>query len=865
MALNNMGLGLTFKATDEASPVMKGVSNNLTKTADAGKAASLSLKDTGRAFEKVGAVSTVAGASIAAGLGLAVSEAAKFQFGVAQVATEADKAKLPAAKIAELAKQMATTYGGDLDTQIKAAYQGVAAGADDAAKSLALLNGANRLAIAGATTQETALLGITKVLNNYHMSFDKATDVADAFFVAVKGGQTTVGELGDAIGQVAALSKNAGLSMEEMIGALGTAATLGKDTASSAAAMKAALSGIAHPTAEAAAEAAKLGIKFDSVNLRSKGLVGFLKEITGSSKYSADSMNKLFGSVEASGFMAALGANKMAALNDMMAGMSKKSGGAEEAFQTMSATLKQVASVLTANVQVALVDIGTAFLPAITAAAKFTTGIVKGFNDMPAPVKKGVAMLLALSAAVLLAGGALGTIVGVLLTSEIPAIAFAVAIGSMVSVMAPLVVMGGLVAATVLAVKRAFDENVGGLRDTVLPTVKKIELAWNALSQAFSQGGFSGAVRTELDKAANQGIKNFAINVYTWFSRIGNFFEGLKKGFVSASDAAAPTFARLSLAIDKLGAAFTNLFGGKQDPAKAAQTFDKFGEAGSRVGSTIEKVAEVVVSGFTYAMEFAASFMNFMGRLEPTFSKVWEGAKQLWSAFGDLGSAFGDLAGAFSVGGASADTTAGTFGVLIGVLVTVFSWTVKIAAFLIGGMAAAFKVLAFVVGGVKDVIVFMFHSIIDNMIATVTYAAKAVDAVGGLVGKKVGAEAGLKDFGKSLSGGGATAAATALPGASANGPAAAAPVALPSAAAAQGNWPALADIKGANNAAGGKGGASADAIGASVATAMKAAPPPQVTVNAPILLDGEKIGEAMAAKGGAANGRSFTPGPAPAG
>lgn len=873
MALNSMGLGMTFRATDEASGVMRNVQNNLGKTAEASKAASLTMKDMGRGFEKVGTASTVAGGAIAAGLGLAVHQAAEFQFGVAQVVTEADAAKLPASEIARLAKEMAQTYGGSLDTQIKAAYQGVAAGADSAAKSMALLNGANRLAIAGATQQETALLGITKVLNNYNLSFDRSTDVADAFFVAVKGGQTTVGELGDAIGQVAALSKNAGLSMEEMIGALGTAATLGKDTAQSAAAMKAALSGIAHPTADAAAEAAKLGVKFDSVSLRSMGLVKFLEKITGSSKYTADSMNKLFGSVEGAAFMSALASNKMGALHDMMDGMSKKSGGAEEAFKTMSATLKQVGSILTANVQVAMVEIGTSFLPMVTGATKFGTAIVKAFLALPDPVKKALASLAAVSSIVLLVAGGIASLAAVLLTTELPLIALAAALGAVIQLMLPLIVIGGALVGVAYAFKRAWETDVGFIRTTLIPAFDKVRLVWDALSQAFSQGGFSGKVRDELAKAENSGIKNFAISVFSWFARIQNFVAGVGKGFGSALDAAGPTFARLAIAVEKVGGAFMKLFGGKADPQKAAQTFDRFGSAGERVGAIIEGVAEIIATGLSTALEWSAAFMGTLAEWRPSFERAWGAVMQLWTALGPLLTSLGMLAAAFGLSGQSAGGHASALATLIGLFANFIAIAAPVVGFIAGTMAMSFQALAVVVDVVGSAIKAYFKSLIDGFAQAIPLAAKLIDAIGAVMGKKNASGALLDSF-KGMVGqtpGAPGAAAAGAAGAAATGgkpiqlsPITPAPVSIPTSTPLGASSPATADVKGA--AAGGtKNGSNATEIGMAVGAAIKAAPPPNVTLNAPILLDSEKIGEAMAGKGGTANARSFTPGPKPTG
>ncbi len=696
MSMNNLGMGFHVSAVDNASPALESVSNKLGKTDKAAKKAKVSFEDIGGKAKDVGTKMQLVGGAALAGLGLAAHEAAKFEFGVAQVATEADKAKLPMSAINDIAKKMALQYGGDLDTQVKALYQGVAAGADDAAKATALLDGANRLAIAGNTDQATAILGITKVLNNYGMTFDKATDVADAFFVAVKNGQTTVGELGDAIGQVAALGKNAGASMEELIGALGTAATLGKDTASSAASLKAALSGIAHPTADAAAEAARLGIKFDSVTLRSKGLVGFLKSITSSSKFTADSMNKLFGSVEASGFMSALVSNDMSALNSMMEGMKNKAGGAEEAFQTMSATMQQQAMVLKANVQVALVDLGDALMPFIKTVGSLVTKMVKAFTALPAPVKKAIALGLALGAVLLVVVGTLLTagaaIAGVVAGGEV----LAIAVAAMVGLLAQWAVGLGLVIAVGYLFKRAFDENLGGFGDLVKGVAFKVKLAFDALSQVFTSGAFSGEVMKELGKAENSGIKAFAIQAFLWFNRIKNFFEGIGTGFESALRSMAPAFAQLVKAVKEIGKAL----GFAQDgPEEAARAFSDFGKMGERVGGIIGAVAAVIVDVFTgiaQAVKSAIEVFGFMRKAAGT--GLGPALMSLFDSFIRLGEALGIVSKNGTSTGEGWKILGGVIGFVIGgivagitALVNVISTIVAVVAAVVGGVIQMFQ------------------------------------------------------------------------------------------------------------------------------------------------------------------------------
>ena len=73
--------------------------------------------------------------------------------------------------------------------------------------------------------------------------------------------------------------------------------------------------------------------------------------------------------------------------------------------------------------------------------------------------------------------------------------------------------------------------------------------------QLFEQGGFSGAVRDELNRAENRGLKDFLINVFLWVNRIRNFFSGIAAGFSAGIEAARPTLEAFMNALTRLGAA----------------------------------------------------------------------------------------------------------------------------------------------------------------------------------------------------------------------------------------------------------------------------------------------------------------------
>jgi hypothetical protein len=87
----------------------------------------------------------------------------------------------------------------------------------------------------------------------------------------------------------------------------------------------------------------------------------------------------------------------------------------------------------------------------------------------------------------------------------------------------------GVLALAVAGFVVAFRNNVGGIADFARGVWEKISLAFRWLVQLFEQGGFSGAVREELNHAENRGLKDFLINVYLWVNRIRNFFAGIER------------------------------------------------------------------------------------------------------------------------------------------------------------------------------------------------------------------------------------------------------------------------------------------------------------------------------------------------
>jgi TP901 family phage tail tape measure protein len=882
MALNSLGLGFTIGAKDAASSVFKDVNAALGGTTKAAEEASRELEKVGAKMKLIGTVAIGAGLAVGAGLGGAAMAASKFEKGITEVSTLVDHAKFSLGDMEDLTQDMAMTYGGDLSTQVSALYQGISAGANTAAKAQGLLTGANKLSVAGHTDQTTAILGLTKVLNNYNLDFGKATEVSDAFFVAVKGGATTVGELGNAVGEVAGAGRALGIGYEELIAIIGTGATLTRDTAGATTGLKAALQGIVHPTSEATEEAARLGIKFNAAHLSQVKFGGMLKEITSSAKFNAQSLNKLFSSIEAGTLIQALAANGGQALTDMMDSMKNKAGGTDQAFQEMNGTLDQQVLQLKATAEVIAVRFGDVMLPVLKDTVAVFKDIGKSIADMNPNAQRAIVVAAALAAVTLVVVGGMlllgGAIMGIV--AVWPAIVSGFAIVTPI-----LYTVAGWIAVLSLALyafKQAYDTNLGGFADMINGVYTKGKLAFTGLVQLFSSGEFSMALWKELNGAGMGGVKDFVITVFLWGNRLKNFFVGISDGFSLGIASLGPTFTMFTDSLRRLG----SMFGLVQDgPDQAKGKWLAFGAMGKRVGDILADVIGWIVRGFNLVLEVVNEVIDGFQRSGPTLSSWGTTVDIVVGSVMDLVSAFthveagGDKSGnLFSELGRIVGWLGGVFaqvtlivGLAIGIVVGVIAAGVRGIIGTLRGLWLVFSGIWDMIGGLLTMdsakmwqgyyrvvfgVVKMVLAIIGTMVEGI---ASMIDNVGKKFGKnfglaatvREGSDAMLKDLERTMGDNMKHSAAVTT----------AAPVAGPppptTSPSATGPTTALPEV--GIPRAGGPLVSSAPMMSTMPAAAPMQATPINLNQSVQLTLDGDKLAEWMQKKIVSGEARTFTP------
>lgn len=220
-----------------------------------------------------------------------------------------------------------------------------------------------------------------------------------------------------------------------------------------------------------------------------------------------------------------------------------------------------------------------ALAPVVKGTVEGLNVVINFFDKLSAGAKKNIAQ-------VALAAGTLGVV-------------FALAGG-------PVTLVLGAIIAGIAGLKYAVDNNIGGLGDKFASWGRSMKLAWEGISQLFSQGGFSGAVRGELNKAENAGIKQFAVTVFVWGNRIKNFFAGIAEGFSVGMERAGPAFKAFGAALERVGVALG--LTAENDPAANVDAWAKAGAVGAKIGGMLAGALEWVARAITKAIDFGTGF-----------------------------------------------------------------------------------------------------------------------------------------------------------------------------------------------------------------------------------------------------------------
>jgi TP901 family phage tail tape measure protein len=362
-------------------------------------------------------IGTAAGVTGAAMLGVSakVAQLAKdYDFALQKITTVGNETTGSVQELDQAFNNLSQEMDGAINVNqaAVASYDVASAGYKDQADILGILETSQKAAIGGYSDLATVSDATTTIMNSFGDTLganltttERAQKVTDLLIQTQNDGKTTVDQLAQSYGNIAATAATAGVSFEVVNAILANSTAQGLSTSSSVAGLKQVIAGIQKPTAEAAEEAKRLGISFDAATLKTKGLDGVLLEIANSTNLADDSIARLFGSTEAQTVVNQALVNSGQNIIDNLANQNAAIGTTNDAYETMSDTVAVKADKAFNKLQNTLIKLGQGVLVAVEPAIDAISFLVDAFSKLPEPVQKAIGLATVLGGVGLTLGG----------------------------------------------------------------------------------------------------------------------------------------------------------------------------------------------------------------------------------------------------------------------------------------------------------------------------------------------------------------------------------------------------------------------------------------------------------------------------
>lgn len=335
----------------------------------------------------------VATAAILAMGAASVKFSADFEKAFAEVLTLVD---LNAEQTEALRKQILqlSKDTGQLPVDVaKAFYATISGGFTDVASSSEVMRASLDLAKGGVTEAGDATKGLVSILNAYGYSAADSTSVSDALFVAMRAGQTTIGELAASLGAVSPVAANAGVSLEEVLAAVAALTKGGISTKIAVTGLRAVMAAVLKPSEEAVKVSEELGIQFNSAALEAMGLADFLQMVGKAAKGDNEKLAKLFGGVEALVPIMSLVNKQSGDFASILDQMGDRAGATAAAVAKMENTTSERFNKMKARFAVLAIEVGAKLLPVVNRLMEAVSKVADAFSGNEAAVNAVIAAL----------------------------------------------------------------------------------------------------------------------------------------------------------------------------------------------------------------------------------------------------------------------------------------------------------------------------------------------------------------------------------------------------------------------------------------------------------------------------------------
>lgn len=328
-------------------------------------------------FDNVVKVDAALVALAVGGLAVVIKEAGDFSASFAEITTLFTGSADSLEGFRNDLLNYAATSTAAFDDITSATYQIVSAMGEEV-DAIGVLNAAEKLNVAGKGELSATTKLLATSLNAYGQDVSSATDFSDTLFATVKIGVTNLTELSNSLGSVTGLASSAGVPFSDLNAAVGALTGTVGDTSLAVTQIKSVLTAIVKPSQQAADEAERLGIAFNTEALAAMGLDGFLKMVYDATEGNTESMARLFGRVEGLNGALVLGADTSGKYAAALEQMDNRAGLVAEAFEKMADNINLSNQKIINSLKALLVTAGTPFLDEWKDIAEAIAGVFSG-------------------------------------------------------------------------------------------------------------------------------------------------------------------------------------------------------------------------------------------------------------------------------------------------------------------------------------------------------------------------------------------------------------------------------------------------------------------------------------------------------
>jgi TP901 family phage tail tape measure protein len=656
MALNNMGLGFVFTARNLATGTITRLRGQLTGLGNQSRLTGMAMK-AGFAIAAGGVVNLIAGLALLGGAFALAGAAGRFeqQMSLVGALANASGERLERLRNAAIEAGLATKFSPD--EAVEGLRNLITAGLD-AEQAATALTPSLQVATFGMISVADAGAAVVGSMNAFRREGLSAQQIADRLATAMARTNFQAADFAIGLSAVTAQAGIANQTLDTTLVGMGLLRNLNIQASRAATGLREAirrLSSDQRSQAEAQRLLGEGGIFSDNGQGRMRNVLEIMhdlgeatQDLTGAQRGQALASIlgargvQLFAAVQGAEFRRTLADGTTEILRGIDAArelerqMRESAGMADMLQRAVSeGNYAGVVDVLKGVGQTFLVEVGRpiaeVLIPVIVGLKDGMVALTRFVNRLPMPVKRFGAALLLLSGVLLTGSGVAGLFVAALVLI-IPVIKIvAIVVLGLAAAMAPFIVAMGAAIAVIAMFRQAVRLNVGGIVDHFTNAYNRVRLVVRAMTQLFSQGGFSGEIREEMNRAENQGIRNFVISVFRIVARVREFFNGIHTGFSRVVTSMAPLFEQMVKAFQELGEAFG--FAGDRVGDLANTDMNSWAETGARVGSLLADTLGFIVRGITTLARVWTGFVGF-------FSTTW---KKISGPFGELGSELSSL------------------------------------------------------------------------------------------------------------------------------------------------------------------------------------------------------------------------------